>query len=116
MVFATVATPRGRGVHRSVVADYWALTKPDVNLLIAFTAGAGFCLGHPYDGHGFRWLLLLHAVLGTWLVASSAGALNQFMELRFDALRRRTARRPLAAGRMALELPSCSGSRCQRSG
>jgi heme O synthase-like polyprenyltransferase len=29
---------------RSTVADYWALTKPEVNLLIGIAAGAGFHL------------------------------------------------------------------------
>jgi protoheme IX farnesyltransferase len=98
---AAVAMRRGRREHRRVFEDCWALTKPEVNLLVAITAAAGFCLGRPDDGHGLRWLLLLHTVVGTWFVASGAGALNQFMERRFDALMRRTALRPLAAARMA---------------
>jgi len=39
-------------------------------------------------------------VLGTLLVASGTGALNQYIERYFDAQMRRTARRPLAAGRL----------------
>jgi len=42
----------------------------------------------------------MHTLAGTLLVASGAGALNQFMERRFDAQMRRTARRPLASGRV----------------
>jgi protoheme IX farnesyltransferase len=38
--------------------------------------------------------------LGTLLVASGTGTLNQYIERRFDAQMRRTARRPLAAGRL----------------
>ena len=49
----------------------------------------------------WRQLLLLQTLLKTWLVASGAGALNQFLERRFDAQVRRTARAPLAAARMA---------------
>jgi heme o synthase len=39
-------------------------------------------------------------VLGTLLVASGTGTLNQYIERRYDAQMRRTARRPLAAGRL----------------
>lgn len=39
-------------------------------------------------------------MLGTLLVASGTGALNQYTERRFDAQMRRTTRRPLAAGRL----------------
>lgn len=42
--------------------------------------------------------LLLHAMMGTALLASGAAALNQFMERDFDARMRRTAQRPIPAG------------------
>jgi protoheme IX farnesyltransferase len=80
--------------------DYWALTKPDVNLLIGITTAAGFCLGRPLHDAGFPFLRLAHTVLGTLLVAGGTGTLNQWMERRFDALMRRTARRPVADGRI----------------
>jgi len=40
-------------------------------------------------------------LLGTLLVASGTGVLNQYLERTFDAQMRRTARRPAAAGRLA---------------
>ena len=80
--------------------DYWVLAKPEVNFLIAITAAAAFRAGSPADGARFPWLLLIHTVLGTLLVAGGAGVLNQWMEHRFDAKMRRTARRPIAAGRV----------------
>jgi protoheme IX farnesyltransferase len=82
-----------------VMADYWALTKPEVNFLIVITTLAGFCLGYP-AGQRFNFLLLVHTLLGTLLVASGTATLNQLMEWRFDALMRRTARRPLPSGRV----------------
>jgi protoheme IX farnesyltransferase len=82
------------------VADYWALTKPEINFLIAVATFAGFCLGLPPQLHGFPVMLLMHALLGTLLVSSGAGALNQYIERRFDAQMRRTRRRPLADGRL----------------
>ena len=84
----------------AVPADYWALTKPDINFLIAVVTAAGFYLGLPAERRAFPFLLLIHALVGTLLVSSGASALNQFMERRFDARMRRTARRPLAAGKL----------------
>jgi heme o synthase len=80
--------------------DYFALTKPEVNFLIVVTTFAGFSLGCPSGSHDFPVLRSINAVLGTLLVASGTGALNQYIERRFDAQMRRTARRPLAAGRL----------------
>jgi protoheme IX farnesyltransferase len=82
------------------LADYWSLTKPDVNVLIGLTTAAGFCLGRPAHVHGFPFIQLAHTVVGTLLVAGGTGTLNQWIERRFDALMRRTARRPIAAGRI----------------
>jgi heme o synthase len=81
-------------------ADYWALTKPDINFLIAIVTFAGFCLGLPAELQRFPFLLVIQTLLGTLLVSSGASALNQFIERRFDARMRRTARRPLAAGKV----------------
>jgi heme o synthase len=91
---------RCRLVDSAVLSDYWATTKPEVNFLIGITTFAGFYLGHAAPHRDFPLLLLINAVLGTLLVASGAGSLNQYIERRFDAQMRRTARRPLAAGRL----------------
>ena len=96
---------RGEGPFRATrtlatVADYWALTKPEINFLIAIATFAGFYLARPSGPHEFPFLLLIHTLFGTLLVASGTGTLNQYIERRFDAQMRRTARRPLAAGRI----------------
>lgn len=80
--------------------DYLALTKPEVNFLILVTTFAGFYLGLPSTWHDFPFLRAVNAAFGTLLVASGTGALNQYTERRYDAEMRRTARRPLAAGRL----------------
>jgi len=84
----------------AAVFDYWALTKPEVNFLIAVATFTGFYLGHATQSQRFPFLLLMNTLLGTLLVASGTGTLNQYVERRFDAKMRRTARRPLAAGRL----------------
>lgn len=91
---------RRRLVGSAVLSDYWALTKPEINFLIVIATSAGFYAGRPPGSHEFPFLALIHTVLGTLFVASGTGALNQYVERRFDAQMRRTARRPLAAGRI----------------
>jgi heme o synthase len=85
---------------RAAIPDFWALTKPEVNFLIVIATFTGFYLGYPGDLHKFPFARLLNALLGTLLVASGTGTLNQYFERRFDARMRRTCRRPVAAGRM----------------
>ena len=85
---------------RATVPDFWALTKPEVNFLIVIATFAGFYLGLPSDRHAFPFWTLLNTLLGTLLVASGTGTLNQVIEHRFDARMRRTSRRPVAAGRV----------------
>ncbi len=58
-------------------------------------------VGYLLAAAGLDWPRLLHTLLGTALLAGGASALNQFAERRIDALMRRTARRPLPAGRLS---------------
>ena len=95
-----VQHPRSFARSRAL-SDYWALTKPEINFLIAFTTAAGFWMGVPASASHFQWVSLLNTLLGTMLVSSGAAALNQLIELRYDSQMRRTARRPLASGRIA---------------
>ena len=83
-----------------LLADYWALTKPEVNFLILITTGVGFYLGCGNEARPLSFLRLFNTLLGTLLVASGTGTLNQYIEREFDAQMRRTARRPAAAGRL----------------
>jgi protoheme IX farnesyltransferase len=95
-----VLVVRRRFWRSSVLADYWALTKPDVNLLILITTAAGFCLAPSMHFVSFPVLLLIHTLLGTLLIAGGTATLNQYVERQFDAQMRRTKRRPLATGRI----------------
>jgi len=97
---ATVAQQACAVRSFATAADYWALTKPEINLLIAIATFVGFYLGLPTQLHGFPFALLIHTLLGTLLIASGTGTLNQYVERRYDAQMRRTRGRPLAAGRL----------------
>lgn len=100
MNVATAAEQPCPARSSGAIADYWELTKPEINFLISIVTFAGFYLGLPAELHRFPFLLLIHTLLGTLLVSSGASALNQFIERRFDARMRRTARRPMASGKL----------------
>jgi protoheme IX farnesyltransferase len=76
--------------------DFLALTKPRVMTLVVFTALAGM-LAAP---GGVDPVIGFTAILCITLGAGAAGALNQWYEADLDAAMRRTAQRPLPAGRM----------------
>ena len=77
--------------------DLFALTKPRVMSLVVFTGLAGLLVA-PVPVHP---VLAFAAVLCIALGAGAAGALNQWYEADLDAKMKRTARRPLPAGRMS---------------
>ena len=76
--------------------DLFALTKPRVMSLVVFTGLCGL-LAAPVPVHP---VLGFTAVLCIALGAGAAGALNQWYEADLDAKMKRTANRPLPAGRM----------------
>lgn len=78
-------------------SDLFKLTKPKLLSLVLFTTMAGFCTAIPGR---IPILPLLNALVGTALIAAGATALNMYRERDLDALMKRTALRPLAAGRL----------------
>jgi len=91
------ALSRAGLTDKSWLAIYADLFKARLTLLVLLTTAVGFYLGFrgPVD-----YLLMLHALLGTALVASGASALNQLLERKYDARMRRTQDRPLPAGHL----------------
>lgn len=79
------------------VTAYWMLTKPEITFMVGLAAGAAFCVGWREGPGHLLWGLLVHTLVGTVLVASGAGVLNQVAEREYDALMRRTFRRPIAS-------------------
>ncbi|WP_265587640.1 heme o synthase [Sphingomicrobium arenosum] len=78
------------------VADLFALTKPRVMSLVVFTALCGL-LAAPET---IPFVLAFTAILCIAVAAGASGALNQWYEAELDAKMKRTAGRPLPAGRM----------------
>lgn len=79
------------------LADYVELTKPRIAVMVLVTVAAGYLMAAGTDA---RMLPLLHTLIGTGLVAGGASAWNMWIERGTDARMRRTANRPLPAGRL----------------
>lgn len=82
-----VAMPRWR--------QYWVLTKPRVTQLAVFCAVIGMFLATPGM---VPYPILIGGIVGIWLLASAAFAVNCLIEQAVDAKMKRTAWRPSATG------------------
>ena len=91
-VGATVA------VRRPKVFEYLELTKPRITALVLVTTVVGFYMA---SEQGLDSFLVLHALVGTGLVAGGASALNQYLERHHDRRMVRTKDRPLPDGRIS---------------
>jgi len=92
---ARPAAPAAAGL-RQVATDLLALTKPKVQLLLLLTTVTTMLVaGSPSLG------LVLVTLLGGYLSAGGAGAVNHWYDRDIDARMARTAGRPVPAGRIA---------------
>ena len=90
------ARPAPTAALRARAHDFLSLTKPRVLVLVLIATGLGCVMA----AASLDVFALAHALLGTALVAGGTAALNQYSERAHDARMRRTARRPLPAGRL----------------
>ncbi|MBX3412669.1 MAG: heme o synthase [Pirellulales bacterium] len=98
MSTSVVSSYASRSQGWALVRDYVELTKPRIAMLVLVTVVVGAFVGG--WGPNVPPLVLLHALIGTTLVAASASAFNQWLERKTDARMARTADRPLPAGRL----------------
>src|SRR6185312_14650366 len=81
---------------RQTLADYFELTKPKVQTLLLFTTVTTMEIaGSP----SIEKIAL--TCLGGYLSAGGAGAVNHYFDRDIDARMRRTASRPIPAGRIS---------------
>jgi len=93
----------------SVLRDYAELMKARVTTLIMMTAWCGYYFGAQKAGVSSLSWGLFHALFGIALVSGGTAALNEVMEHDIDGHMRRTALRPLPAGRMTLQHATIAG-------
>ena len=93
----TAAMAIAKAVSRPILADYLELTKPRLSLLAVLTALVGYVVVRaPWE-----WGHFIPTMLGTCACAAGVATLNQWMESDTDARMRRTAERPIPAGKIA---------------
>jgi protoheme IX farnesyltransferase len=80
--------------------DYLQLIKPSLSIMVVFSSVISYLLAPNVVDYDWQMILLLFA--GGMLVTGSANAINQVVEKDTDALMKRTAKRPVAAGRMGV--------------
>jgi protoheme IX farnesyltransferase len=83
---------------RSVVGSYVALTKPRIIELLLVTTVPTMILA---AGGLPQWWLVLSTVLGGYLAAGGANALNMYLDRDIDRLMVRTGHRPLVTGEVS---------------
>ena len=92
--------------RRKQFAIWSELVKLRLTTMVLITTAMGFYLT---SADAFDWLLLLHVLLGTGLLACGAAALNQYLEKDFDAKMPRTSNRPIPAGHIRPEKALLAG-------
>jgi protoheme IX farnesyltransferase len=95
----SVVASAGLVCRPSWVMDYVTLVKPEVTFLVLIATGLGCAMA----SNSINLLLLFHALIGTALVAGGTATLNHYVERSHDSKMRRTANRPLPAGRLTPE-------------
>ena len=80
----------------AIARDYLELSKSRIVFMVVITTASGYLFAAKHVDP----LLLLHALIGTALVAAGTNALNQYVEREHDGKMNRTRMRPLPAGRI----------------
>ncbi len=98
MTPTVLVTDAPRGIS-ATLADVSRLVRPRIAVMVLATVAAAAWLtaGRPAEPLRLLWVLA-----GTALVAASSSIANQILERRTDRLMKRTASRPLVAGRLAV--------------
>src|SRR3990170_1023293 len=90
-----MGTVAGESPQPSLARDLVMLTKPRIiSLLLVTTVAPMFVAGDP------NWLLVLIVLLGGYLMAGGANAVNMYLDRDIDVRMARTRLRPIPSGRM----------------
>lgn len=77
------------------------LTKPGITLTVLISMLMGFIMASVVIMSSIDWVLMIHAITGTYLIAAGTAAHNQFLERSLDGLMNRTKARPLPTQRIS---------------
>lgn len=80
-------------------SDFSKLIKLRLTFLVTFSASISFLIGSRVNGE-YVWKNWVMLIIGGFMVTSAANIFNEIIEKDLDKLMRRTADRPIPAGRM----------------
>ena len=87
----------------SKIKDYLKLIKPSLSIMVVFSSVLAYLLVPNIESKYVNPLqMTILLAIGGLLVTGSANAINQVVEKDTDAMMKRTATRPIAAGRMSV--------------
>ena len=93
-----IETYKSEGLVVNKMKDYFQLIKPSLSIMVVFSSVISYLLAPKLVQFDWGMIGLLFA--GGLLVTGSANAINQVVERDTDAVMKRTAKRPVASGRM----------------
>jgi protoheme IX farnesyltransferase len=85
----------------SKIKDYLQLVKLSLSIMVVFSSVISYLLAPKIVE--YEWVMIGLLFAGGMLVTGSANAINQVVEKDTDAMMKRTAKRPIASGRMSVE-------------
>jgi protoheme IX farnesyltransferase len=83
----------------SKIRDYMMLVKFSLSFMVVFSAVVSYLLAPKVAE--YDWMMIILLFIAGFLITGSANAVNQVVEKDTDALMKRTAKRPVASGRMS---------------
>jgi protoheme IX farnesyltransferase len=95
----SVEKPTSSFTIASKIRDYMMLVKFSLSFMVVFSSVVSYLLAPKiveYD-----WMMIILLFIAGFLITGSANAVNQVVEKDTDALMKRTAKRPVASGRMS---------------
>ena len=95
-----IETYKTEGILINKLKDYAQLIKPSLSIMVVFSSMISYLLAPKivmYD-----WKMIVLFFIAGLLVTGSANAINQVVERDTDAVMKRTAKRPVASGRMTV--------------
>src|ERR1700740_2801009 len=97
--FVAIETYKSEGAFLNKVKDYCQLIKPSLSIMVVFSSLISYLLAPKIVAYDWKMIILFF--IAGLLVTGSANAINQVVEKDTDAVMKRTAKRPVAAGRMS---------------
>lgn len=94
------ANEANQAQQQYLIKDYMQLMKPSLSIMVVFSSVISYLLA---PNVVFNWEMIFWLFLGGMLVTGSANTINQVVERDTDAMMKRTAKRPVASGRMSVQ-------------